>query len=56
MYATFFEGVQNKTQKRCALAITLDKEEFIIGVDSILLDQAVSEIFYFKHNVGPPKL
>ena len=29
-------------------AVILDK----IGVDSILLDPAVPEIFYFKHHVG----
>ena len=32
MCANFFEGEQNKTQKRCALAITPDKEEFIIYI------------------------
>ena len=28
------------------------RQLYLIGVDSILLHQAVSEIFYFKQNVG----
>ena len=30
----------------------LHKTRYLIGIDSILLDPSVPEIFYFKHNVG----
>ena len=32
IYPNFFEGVQNKAQQRCALAITLYRENFAIYI------------------------